>query len=294
MDNLNLMKERLNYQGGVNQEDRMEKDKLRSLQKALLYSYQSETIHNENEETFKVLINSNKLNLSYDEKILSCEYDKNVQVGDVVYWEEAQSHWLVYMQEVTETAYFLGHMRRCSDFLIEKVENSSLSNLRVAVIGPKGSSIEDSEEGNFFIDFSNLTIEVWIANTEENQKAFQRYTKFKFKDATWEVQSVNNIDIPNILVISAKETYEIVEEPKEETPIQVTAIEGPEEIKPGQTHTYTIAEDIVGDWSWEGKSLEVLTKTDNSITIRWASSKSGSFTLSFGEETKNVKVASMF
>ena len=294
MNNLDLMEKRLKYQGGVAQEDRMVKDKLRSMQNSLLYSYQSETI-TKDEETFKALINSNKLNLSYDEKILSCEHEYDVQVGDVIYWEEGQSYWLVYMQELTETAYFLGHMRRCSDFVIEEIEGSSLKNLRVVAIGPNGSALENVEKSNFSIDVPNLMIEVWIANTEKNKKAFERYNKFVLNGVTWEVQSINNIDIPNILIITAKETYQIVSEREQEDIILDSGIiSGPKEIKPGQTHTYSIEENVDGDWSWEGKSLEILTVTPNKITIKWNSSKSGEFILKYGEYNKVIKVTSLF
>lgn len=295
MHNLNLMEKRLRYQGGIDQEDRMVQDKLHSLQGALSYSYQSETI-TKGDNTFKALVNSNKLNQSYDEKLLSCEYDKEIAVGDVVYWEEAQSYWLVYMQELTETAYFLGHMRRCSEFVIDEIENSSLKNLRVVAIGPNGTGLENIKKNNFSIDVSNLMIEVWIANTEENKKAFQRYTKFKLNDTTWEIQSINNIDIPNILIITAKETYQIISEPiKDEGIIDSDFISGPAEIKPKQIHTYYVNGDPgQGEWSWFGDSLKIISKTDTSITVMWDSLKSGFFTLKFGQQPRRIKVASLF
>lgn len=40
MSGLDNMKARINYNGGKNQQDRMIEDKLRSLKKAMLYSYQ--------------------------------------------------------------------------------------------------------------------------------------------------------------------------------------------------------------------------------------------------------------
>ena len=40
INTLNLMRKRLMYHGGVKQEDRMIKDKWRTFNKALMYSYQ--------------------------------------------------------------------------------------------------------------------------------------------------------------------------------------------------------------------------------------------------------------
>ena len=61
MSSLDNLKARLKFNGGASQEDRMDLDKLRSLKKALLYSYQAQTaILNDNRE-FKCLINHDKL-----------------------------------------------------------------------------------------------------------------------------------------------------------------------------------------------------------------------------------------
>jgi hypothetical protein len=44
MINLELMRKRFEWQGGIHQEDRMIKDKQRTLHRALLYSYQAASI----------------------------------------------------------------------------------------------------------------------------------------------------------------------------------------------------------------------------------------------------------
>ena len=64
------MKTRLGYLGGNSQIDRMNKDKLRSLKKALLYSYQAATAILSDGREFRCLINPNKLSLDLDNKIL--------------------------------------------------------------------------------------------------------------------------------------------------------------------------------------------------------------------------------
>ena len=43
MSGLENLKTRLNYQGGVTAESRFQRDKLKTLKKALIYSYQAET-----------------------------------------------------------------------------------------------------------------------------------------------------------------------------------------------------------------------------------------------------------
>ena len=64
------MKLRLDYYGGNRQIDRMGEGKLRSLRKALLYSYQSATAIVNDKQEFRCLINPNKVTMDLDDKIL--------------------------------------------------------------------------------------------------------------------------------------------------------------------------------------------------------------------------------
>lgn len=71
---LETMKERINYNGGKEQESRMNADKLRTLKKALLYSYQAATARLTDGREFRCLINPDKLKTRYDEKIISIPF----------------------------------------------------------------------------------------------------------------------------------------------------------------------------------------------------------------------------
>jgi hypothetical protein len=74
MSSLDNLKTRVNYAGGPNQEERMNSDKLRSLKKALLYSYQAQTAILTDGREFRCLINHDKLKEDYDDKIISIPY----------------------------------------------------------------------------------------------------------------------------------------------------------------------------------------------------------------------------
>jgi hypothetical protein len=120
-ENLNI---RLNYMGGRKAEDRMINDKLRTLKKALLYSYQAATAVLEDGREFRCLINPDKLKNDYDNKILSIpfydiclnaekvgtttmgEESTGLQVGDIFTWKETETDWLVYLRYLEEDAYF--------------------------------------------------------------------------------------------------------------------------------------------------------------------------------------------
>ena len=70
---LELLNKRLRYQGG-NQQERFIKDKLNSLKKALLYSYQAATAILADGREFRCLINPDKTKPAYDNKIISIPY----------------------------------------------------------------------------------------------------------------------------------------------------------------------------------------------------------------------------
>ena len=133
LDNLNT---RLRYYGG-NQQGRMNADKLRGLRKALLYSYQAVTLimplrEGEDEpRKFRALINPDKTKNDYDQKIVSIPFkdiclnkeregktsdgmeEGGLKTGDVFEWEENHTHWLVYLRDYNEVAYFMSEIRRC-------------------------------------------------------------------------------------------------------------------------------------------------------------------------------------
>lgn len=81
MNNFDIMSKRLEYLGGVDQQSRMIKEKYRSLLSSLNNSYQSAVVCREGEEKIcdiKALINPNRLNQDYDDKIISIPFERRV------------------------------------------------------------------------------------------------------------------------------------------------------------------------------------------------------------------------
>ena len=141
MSGYNNLKKRLDYRGGARVEDRMVADKLWSMKSAIHGgAYQQATVLLQENQTdnlftrkFKALINPDKLKNDYDQKIISIPY-KDIQLnlpkestttkgqvvvglkpGDVFYWEETNSYWIVYSQYKEELAYFRGDIRECEE-----------------------------------------------------------------------------------------------------------------------------------------------------------------------------------
>ena len=60
----------------------------------------------------RALINPDKTKQDYDDKILSIDYGI-LELGDVFKWVGTNTHWIIYLQALTEDAYFRGEIRLC-------------------------------------------------------------------------------------------------------------------------------------------------------------------------------------
>ena len=108
---------RMGQAGGNRQQERMIKDKRRSFDRAVWYSYQAAEVVRtdaENRKPVRALINPNKLKQDYDDKIISVGFEYDFKCGDVFEWLGTNTHWLIYLQDLTELAYFRGDIRKCS------------------------------------------------------------------------------------------------------------------------------------------------------------------------------------
>ena len=90
MNSLDTMSKRLQYAGGHPQQSRMIKDKLKSLQKALLYSYQAGVMILQNPDTesdlktleFRCLMNPDKITFDTNKMMLSVPFEEECLNAD--------------------------------------------------------------------------------------------------------------------------------------------------------------------------------------------------------------------
>lgn len=296
MNSLDNMKRRLEHYGGIKQIDRNIEGKRYSLESAIK-SGDYDTIDftiDDDSDIYQALVNENKLMQGYDDKEISC--NKELTIGSVIHTNDlGDSYWMIYRKELAERAYFRGYMRKCKNDYI----GFGSEKTRAVVIGPRNTEIDWEIKSNNRIDSPNLIITIWIPATEKNKEFFKRYAKFEYANLTWEIQSVNAIDYEGILICSAKENYEIIPEVKvenEDNIVDGVYIEGAKVMKPLQTQTYKISsENFSGEWTVEdNKPITILNKNEREITIKWTSTKSGEFTLSFGDISQLIKVESLF
>lgn len=289
IDNLELMKKRLDYYGSsTNPRKRMEGHKINSLKYGLeSNSYNSVTVELEG-KTFPALINEERLTETLNNKTISCLKENNVEEGKVITWQETNTKWLVYSHDLNETAYFLGGIRLCEEtpLVIKDKE------YYFALVGPAEKKIVSSKNGSFVIDTPNQSLDFLIPASAD----IERYFKFEYADKTWEVQSVNTVDYKNILRVYAEENYEIVEDkPVLDDVVVDDWLSGPAVVKPLSENTYTINDDsLEGSWNITGDNVKIVSQSDREITIKWDSIKSGFFTVAFGNKSQLILVESLF
>ena len=307
--NTRIMANRIGFHGGNPQQDRMIKDKRRSLDKALLYSYQGANVQAlESETVARALINPNKLKQDYDDKIISIGFEHNFQPGTIFEWKNTNTKWLVYLQDLTELAYFRGDIRKCS----YEIELEDGSKTYAAIRGPVETKIDYIQKHGISVDNPNYSLNILLPKTEATLAYFKRYSKFYLKEDTsicWRVEATDSISTPGILEVNAVEYYinEFEDDQekgvvggliqKVEDPNPATGeIQGETFIKPKKEYTYTCSASGA-NWSYDSKLpiiMEVLEEETPTVKIKWASSYSGQFDLYYGEFKKTIVVESLF
>lgn len=318
MSAIDNMKTRLQYYGG-NAEGRMINDKLRSLKKALLYSYQSATIDlyndqtQEYDKTFRCLINPDKLKPDYDNKILSIPYE-DIQLneptnkktneglvptlinpGDVFYWRETDTYWIVYLNYREERAYFRAEIRKC-DLEIEINKHK----YKVYYRGPVETTIQWNQKSNTSWNDLNYSAIIYVTKNEETEAFFHRFQLLKIRNQNWEVAAVDDSSGEGILEVQLAETYNNtikdnreIELTKEKPIIEIDSlgpyIEGPKEVKPYSTVQYYIKNSKEGEWELNTSKAKFLKSENNCLTIEITTGRSGTFDLVYKTKTgKNI------
>ena len=308
-NSLNLMHARLKYHGGA-QQDRMIKDKRETLDRVVLYSYQGAVVQKlDSTEQARALINPNTVKQDYDDKIISIGYEYGYQPGTVFDWVNTGTKWLIYLQDLTELAYFKGDIRKCKYEINWRDENGELKTTYAAVRGPVETKIVSSQTGGISLDTPNYTLNILLPKNEDTLKHFQRYMEFYLKDSPicWRIEATDIISTPGIIELTAKEYYAneneddidngivgglIVEEiPQPSSDI----IEGEIFIKPKVTYNYKYNGKGEAKWDWDPTlPMTVTTEEDNSISLKWLTTYTGQFVLHCGEHEKTIVVESLF
>ncbi len=312
MSGLETLNLRLNYHGG-NQEGRLIKDKQRSLNKALLYSYQAETAVLADGREFRCLINPDKLKNDYDDKIISIPFrdiclnsdrkgktidgleDIGMKAGDVFKWKETDTYWLVYLQRLEENAYFRAEIRKCRyDVKIgdDKYKVYLCGPAETAIIWHTKKNMKGS--GVTWNDL-NYDLTMFITKDELTEDYFHRFTKVKVSGKSYEVQAVDAISIEGIIEVALKEDYtnsikdtiDNIEKP-EEKPIDKNFpyIVGPTIVYPYDEVHFSVENTNGGIWEVNNNKAYIMSQTDSAVELMIKTGRSGEFDLIYKKENE--------
>lgn len=313
---INGMAQRLNQHGGFPQQDRMIKDKRRTLDRAVLYSYQGAKVKKiENGQVARALINPDKLSMDYDNKMFSVGYEFNYKPGDVFHWLNTDTYWIVYLQDLTELAYFRGTIRRCRYTISWENENRDVITTQAAVRGPVETDIEFVQKNKTSVDIPNHSLNLILPKNNETLAYFKRYNKFYLKtleeneaNICWRIEGFDSISTPGIIEISAVEYYAnettddldngivggLIVDPIPPEPAS-ELIEGENYIKPKITYTYNYIGDEEGTWEVISDNKTIEKKIiGKSIQIKWQQSWGGQITLKYGSAERVIIIDSLF
>ena len=288
---LELLNKRLNYRGG-NQQQRMIQDKLHSLKKSMLYSYQAATAILSDNRQFRCLINPDKNKPAYDNKILSIPYKDiclnkirigktsqgeeqiGLKVGDVFIWKETDTHWLVYLKYLEEDAYFRSEIRRCD----QQVEVNG-EKYWVYLRGPTETSIEWTQKAKIEWNTLNYSLVMYITADDNTNNYFTRFKKIKINDPrynqqkTWQIVGVDPYYGDGIIQVFLDEYFENFfedenfKQQQEEIVVDTDAayINGPVKVQQYSKAYYEIVNADNGKWfiNWHGKEIDL----NNSLKI---------------------------
>lgn len=312
-NSLNLMRARLRNSGGEAQQDRMIKDKRDSLDKAILYSYQGARVRKLGTEAAQpALINPNRVKQDYDDKTISIGYEYDYKTGTVFEWMNTGTKWLIYLQDLTELAYFRGDIRKCNYEIKWQDEKGNKFSTYASIRGPIEAKIDSIKINNTNMDVPNYSLSMMLPATPEVLAHFKRYSKFYIQPLKegdspicWRVEATDTISMPGVLELTAYEYYineqtdnveeGVVDAWAEETPIpQDPTIEGETFIKPKKAYTYKYIGAEQGSWVYDTR-LPIESKIEgNEITIKWTTTYTGQFVLQYGTQEKTIVVESLF
>lgn len=317
LDNLN---NRLNYRGGVKQQDRLISGKLEALKRALLYSYQAATAILADGREFRCLINPDKLKINYDDKIISIPFadtclnevpgtgqkiqEIGMKAGDVFTWKETNTDWLVFLQRLEEKAYFRAEIRKCEYAL-------DINDKGYKIYARKKALSEIPWHTSKEISWNDLdyALEVYITKDENTKSYFKRFQIVEINNQPWEVQAVDSLSTDGIVMVLLKEYYnntiekEMAEE-KQELKQEVVIgkdepqIEGLKTVYPYDEVEYTIKNIDGGIWEINSTKATIVNQTETAVLVAITTGRSGEFELKYKRENEedivlNVTIESL-
>ena len=283
------MKKRMEYDGGYTSDSRNVKGKWLSFRSALGNSYQAEDI-TFNEQKCRCLINPDKLKENYDQKEISIDFKYGMKNGSTFYWDRTGTHWLVFLQDHNEEAYFRASIRRC-DYELDVNDHKYWVYLR----GPVETALIWRQKHQIEFNELNYSILIYIEKNDETNEFFNRLKVLKFDGHNWRVAAVDRYSQDGILEVYLEEYFDNSMEDQMIEPEIVKPdttkpyIDGPQIVRPYDSNlSYSIVGITGGEFVVNNSKVQIDTAIENSCSLTILTGKSGSFILSYVKDGEEI------
>ena len=274
---LRTLQTRIDYLGGNNL-DRIKQQKLKSFYAALQNDYNSRSILTPLGEEFQVLINDDNTKSDYDKRFVSVDFSAELEPGDVFECLDDNTHWMIYLQDLVEIAYFKSEIIRCRyQITIDDVD------YWIYFQGPTETTVRWNFKRNLNWNDLNFSGTVYIKKDERTQKFFNRFTKLKIDGHTWQIKVVDTLTVPGIIELEVQEYFDsLTEDLVEINHIDVdNKIIGPQEVYPYENYIYQI-DNIDGIFSIDDLTkANIIEQQNGECNIEIITGKKGKFNLTY-------------
>lgn len=205
---LDTMATRLDHIGGYTTIERMNKQKLRSFEYALKNDYNSREIElDATKDVTRAVITQYRQSTDEDLRYVSVHFG-TMECGDTFKITDDGTHWMAYLQEEDETAYFRAQIVRCRYIL--HVDDAEYW---VYFRGPTETDISWGEKSreksqNLIANKFNLSGIVYVKADDRTKDHFDRFDHITLAGHTWEVTATDSISVQGIIELSVIEAHE--------------------------------------------------------------------------------------
>lgn len=286
---------RLQYLGG-DQLSRINQNKLNSFRWALRNSYQTHMIKTPLKGVWPALITNNPSGLKpdYDRKYVSVEYNAFLEPGDVFEDLTTNTHWMIYLPVLTETAYLRSEIIRCRYTL-----TIGDDTYWIYFQGPTETDLRWFQKKGINVNELNLSGTIFIKLNAQTREFFERFTHIKVDGHIWEVQVTDSISTPGVLELEVQEYYDnpIQEFPEIINETEESIIIGETEVKQDTVVGYMVSkENYKRNNKWTVSGNERVRMVDDNIEdgrmckVRVHQGAIGSYVISYGDSSLEVTI----
>lgn len=187
------------------------------------------------------------------EMLVLAPLDSPFNQGSLFKWLRDDSYWLVIKEsKKTISSHFKGKIRECNHQLKWYDDKGKLQTVYSHIINLRGTGIIDSTIQNVVVDLPNIELVAILPKTEATKK-LRKNNRFIINEKPWEINSIDDISVPNLLIIRLEEQVKDSSQDNLEKGIVVTPraretttpkgqpfIEGDKKITWGETAYYRL------------------------------------------------------